>query len=133
MPDGFIWGDAQVTYPDFSGTAQLDKRMTGKSVNEVVGLGDEWLVIGLDLGGGETRHELQVIAVHKDAMPSGLAGMAEASGGEIHATSFLVHDVDPYEVLRAITHQFELRLRVRGTLDYPIRIMSQADVPEQPM
>jgi hypothetical protein len=90
----------------------------------------------LDMGGGEISHDLQVVAVHKDALPAGgdvLPSMAENTGGEIHATSFLIHDVDPYEVLRAITHQFELRLRVRGTLDYPIRIMSQADVPEQPM
>ena len=136
MVDGFMWGPAEVTYPDFSGNAQLDMRMTGKSINEVVGLSDDWLVIGLDLGGGENRHELQVIAVHKDAMPAGgdmLPGMAENSGGEIHATSWLIHDVDPYEVLRAITHVFEMRLRVRGARDFPIRIMSQADVPEQPL
>jgi hypothetical protein len=136
MADGFIWGDAQVTYPDFSGNAQLDMRMTGRSINEVVGLSDEWLVIGLDMGGGEIRHELQVIVVHKDAMPAGgdaLPRMAENSDGEIHATTFLIHDVDPYEVLRAITHVFEMRLRVRGCRDFPIRIMSQADVPEQPL
>jgi hypothetical protein len=48
-------------------------RMTGKSINEVVGLSDDWLIIGLDLGGGENRHELQVIAVHKDAMPGSVA------------------------------------------------------------
>src|SRR4051794_32680411 len=111
MVDGFIWGPAEVTYPDFSGNAQLDMRMTGKSINEVVGLRDDWLIIGLDLGGGENRHELQIIAVHKDAMPAGgdvLPGMAQNSGGEIHATSWLIHDVDPYEVLRAITHVFEM-------------------------
>ncbi|MEV0287961.1 hypothetical protein AB0H36_27925 [Kribbella sp. NPDC050820] len=43
----------------------------------------------------------------------------------------MIHDVDPYDVLRRITHYFELRLRHRGTDDLPIRIVALADVPEQ--
>lgn len=134
--DGYIWGDAEVTYPDFAGNAQLDHRITGRSINEIIGLSDDWLVIGLDMGGGEHSHELQVVAVPKDAMPSGgdvLPGMAGNSGGEIQATMFRVHDVDPYDVLRQITHVFEMRLRVRGARDFPIRIMAHGDVPEQPL
>lgn len=29
MSDEVIWGEARVTHPDWSGTAQLDQRMTG--------------------------------------------------------------------------------------------------------
>ncbi|WP_203135341.1 hypothetical protein [Microbacterium sp. JZ31] len=135
MSDGFIWRDAEVTYPDWNGTAQLDEKMTGKTPEHVVGLDpDEWSVIGFDIGGGETRHELHVIAVHREDMLDGgdvYPRIAEANGGEIPATEFLVHDVDPYEFLRAITHMFELRMRVRGTRDFPIRIVRQSDIPEQ--
>ena len=136
MADGFLWGEARVTDPDWTGTAQLDVRMTGRSINEVVGLSKEWLVIGLDLGGGEHKHDLHVVAVHRDTFGEGgdvLPQIAAANGGEIPATDFLIHDVDPYEVLQAITHVFEMRLRVSGSRDLPIRIMSQADVPEQPL
>ncbi|MDP9459512.1 MAG: hypothetical protein M3Q22_04395 [Actinomycetota bacterium] len=109
--------------------------MTGRSLNEIVGLHrDEWLIIGLDIGGGETSHDLRVVAVHRDAVPEGgdvLPRIAENNGGEIPATEFLVHDVDPYKVLRAITHMFELRLKLSGCRDLPIRIMSRSDVPEQ--
>jgi hypothetical protein len=136
MQDGFLWGDAEVTYPDWKGTAQLDQRMTGdRSLNEIVGLDrDKWFIIGLDIGGGEHAHDLHVVAVHRDVVPEGggvLPKIAAANGGEIPATEFRIHDVDPYEVLRAITQMFELRLRLSGCQDLPIRIMSQSDVPEQ--
>jgi hypothetical protein len=135
MQDGFLWRDAEVIYPDWVGTAQLDECMTGKSLNEIIGLDrDEWFIIGMDMGGGETRHDLRVIALHRSVVPEGgdvLPRIAEKNGGEVPATEFLVHDVDPYEVLRAVTHMFELRLILRGCRDFPIRIMSQSDVPEQ--
>lgn len=135
MTHGFLWRDAEVTYPDWSGNAQLDQRMTSKQLEEVVGLDrDEWMVIGLDIGGGEHDHELRVVAVHRDLMPDGgdvLPKIAASNNGEIPATEFLVHDVDPYKVLQAITHLFEMKLRRRGTRDLPIRIMSQSDLPEQ--
>lgn len=53
-----------------------------------------------------------------------LPAIAAANGGEIPATQFLIHDVEPYRVLQAVTHMFELRLRVRGARDLPIRIMA---------
>lgn len=131
----FIWGDAQVTYPDLVGTAQLDERKTAPPVERAVGLDPEqWTVIGLDIGGGERAHELRVVAVAADDMPDGgdvFPRIAEANGGEVPVTEFLIHDVDPYEVLRAITHQFELRLRVRSAADLRFRVVRQADVPEQ--
>jgi hypothetical protein len=58
MDEGFIWGDASVTYADWVGTAQLDERMTTPTIEDA--LGDQlrdWLVIGLDIGGGEHSHE----------------------------------------------------------------------------
>ena len=135
VTDGFIWRAAEVTYPDWDGTAQLDERMTGAQLNELVGLdSDEWMIIGLDIGGGEHRHELRVVAVHSSLVSDGgdvLPGIAGSNRGEIPATEFLIHDVDPYEVLQAISHMFEFRLRLRGARDLPIRIMSTADVPEQ--
>lgn len=134
---GFAWGDATVTYPDWSGGAQLDERMAGTSpgLEAAVGLDpDEWLVCGIDIGGGESSHDLRVVAVHRDNVPEGgdvFPRIAETNGGEIPVTEFLIHDVDPYEVLRSVTHVFEMRLRSRGTRDLPIRVMTQSDVPEQ--
>jgi hypothetical protein len=135
MDNGFIWRDAEVTYPDWKGTAQLDQRMTSAGIEEVVGLDrDEWMVIGIDIGGGELDHDLRVVAVHREIVPDGggvLPRIADANGGEIPVTEFLIHDVDPYAVLRAITHVFELRLRLRGADGLPIRVVGQSDVPEQ--
>lgn len=133
---GYIWGDAEVSYPDWKGTAQLDERITVPTIHEI--LGDrlkDWFVIGIDIGGGELDHDIKLIAVPKDALPDGgdvLPRYAEQCGGEIHATSFVMHDMDPYQFLKAIAHMFELRMRVSGCRDLPIRIVSMGDVPEQP-
>lgn len=131
--DGFIWRDAEVTYPDWKGTAQLDQRITAPGIAEVVGLDPKrWFVVGFDMGGGETRHDLHVIAVDRSKVgDDSLSQIAEANGGEIPVTDFLIHDVDPYEVLRKITHVFELRMRVRAASDIPIRVVGLSDVPEQ--
>lgn len=135
MDDGFIWHPAEVTHPDWTGAAQLDQRLTGAGVEEVVGLDrDEWMAIGLDIGGGEHGHELRVIAVHRSDIPEGgdvFPRIAAANGGHIPATEFLIHDVNPYEVLQKITHVFEMRIRTRGSRDLPIRVLRQSDVPEQ--
>lgn len=132
--DGYIWGDAEVTYPDWVGTAQLDERKTIK-FNETIGLDENWFIVGLDLGGGEHGHDLRVLAIHHDDVPSGgdvLPRIAEANGGEIPATEFLIHDVDPYDVLKKVTHMFELRLRLSRSQGIPIRVRQRGDVPEQP-
>lgn len=129
--DGFHWRGAEVTYPDWVGTAQLDQRITAAALEELVGLDrDEWHIIGFDIGGGETAHELRVVAVHASDIPEGgdvFPRIAAAHDGEILATEFLVHGVDPYAALKAITHMFELRMRVSGTRDLPIRIVAQDD------
>lgn len=137
MTDGHLWGEASVTYPDMKGTAQLDVSMTRARIEQLVGLDDnEWYVIGLDIAGGETDHYLRVIAIPNDNMPEGgdvLPKIAAASGGEIQATEFLIRDVDPYEILKAVSHVFELRLRVARLTDENIRvrIVAHGGVPEQ--
>lgn len=137
MTDGHLWDEANVTYPDMKGTAQLDVSMTRARIEQLVGLDDnKWHVIGLDIGGGETDHDLRVIAIPTDNMPDGgdvLREISAASGGEVQATEFLIHDADPYEILRAISHVFELRLRVARLTDEDIRvrIVAHGDVPEQ--
>lgn len=127
--DGYIWGEASVTYPDMKGTAQLDEAMTKPTIEHVVGLDPEqWNVIGLDIGGGELAHNLHVIAIPND----GVTPREEhAERGEVRATDFLIHDVDPYDVLRQITHVFDLRLRSRGYENVDIRVVAHGDVPEQ--
>lgn len=132
MEADFIWRDAEVTYPDWKGTAQLDQRMTAAGVEELVGLDrDDWMVVGIDIGGGESGQELRVIAVARKDVPSGgdvLPRIADANDGEIPVTEFLVHGVDPYAVLRAMTHVFELRLRLNRTVGIPMRVLHRSDV-----
>lgn len=137
--DGYLWEDASVAYPDWQGTAQLDQRMTSAGIEELVGLDpSEWTVVGIDIGGGESGlHPLEVIAVHKDGRTEGrrsdesvFNSMARASGGELQATHFRVHEADALDVLLKIMHAFEFRLRSRGVVGVPIRIMAQADIPE---
>jgi hypothetical protein len=131
--DGEFWGDASVTYPDWQGTAQLDQRMTSAGIEELVGLNqDDWTVVGIDIGGGESGlHDLAVVAVHRDAETgvvdrrsdeSLYQAMARANGGKLEATHFLVHGLDQFEVLTKMMHVFDFRLRSRGVLDVSIRI-----------
>ena len=130
-----IWRDAEVTFPDWSGTAQLDQRKTAAGIEELIGLDpDAWFVIGLDIGGGEHNHELRVVAVAREHIPDGgdvLPRIADSNAGSIPVTEFLVHHLDPYELLRKITHMFELRMRVRGARDLPIRVTNVGDLSPQ--
>lgn len=137
--EGYLWEDASVTHPDWQGTAQLDQRMTSAGIEELIGLDpDEWDVIGIEIGGGESGlHPLDVVAVHRDIPAEGrrsdeslFEAMARTNGGELPATHFRVHDADAFEVLLKIMHVFDFRLRSRGVVGLPIRIMSQADIPE---
>jgi hypothetical protein len=137
MTDGYLWNEASVTYPDMKGTAELDISMAQRPIAHLVGLDeDEWSVIGLDIGGGEMPHHLRVIAIPKANTPDGgdvLPKIAAASGGEVQATEFLIHDANPYEILQAVSHVFELRLRVRRLTEagIPVRIVAHGDVPVQ--
>lgn len=133
-----ILSKAEVTYPDWNGTVQLDQRMTAPGLGEVIGLdSDKWMVVAFDIGGGEReqgRHTLNVYAVDRKLVKTDsdvLVQVAADHADELPVTQFLVHDVDPYEILRAITHQFELQLRTRGSRDFPIRVVALGDVPEQ--
>lgn len=132
MDANFIWRDAEVTYPDWKGTTQLDQRMTSEGIEELVGLDREaWMVVGFAIGGGESGQDLRVVAVSRDDVPEGgdvLPRIAEENGGEIPVTEFLVHGVDPYAVLRAVTHVFELRMRLNRSVGIPMRVVQQSDV-----
>ena len=136
MDDGFIWRSAEVTFPDWIGTAQLSQRRSA-DLAELAGLDSEkWLIVGFDISSGHHGHDLRVVAVERDLLPEAAdvyPGLAAEHGGQIPATEFLVHDVEPYDVLQAITNRFELRMRARGTRDLPIRIVTQSEGPEQPL
>lgn len=43
-------------------------------------------------------------------------------GGEIEVTEFLVHDVDPLEILSQMTHMFELKMLIRGLSGDQVRV-----------
>lgn len=137
MTDESVWGDVQITYPGWKGTAQLDQSMTQRPIAELIGVEpNDWMAIGIEIGGGEGSHHLRVYAVSTAIVPGGgdvLPRIAEANGGEIPVTEFVVHDVDPYEFLRQITHDLEMRLRVSRIADseLPVRIVDRADAPPQ--
>jgi hypothetical protein len=129
--DEYVWGDASVTYPDWSGTAQLDQKMTGRT--DVYGLTgideDEFQIIGLDFGGGESgMHEIHVIAVRK----SELNDRHIADVSEVRAVDIQIHNgLDPFDLLRQIMHVFDFRLRIRSTVDSTITITELLDEPPQ--
>ncbi|MEV8143797.1 hypothetical protein [Specibacter sp. NPDC078709] len=134
--DPYIWREAEVNFPDFVGTAQLDRRLTGDSAFTVAGIDEEkWLVVGFDIGGGEHGHDLHVVAVDLEAVPAGEGSVIDrllAEHGHIPTRDLLLHDVDPYDFLKSISHDFELRLRTRNTAGKTIMVTNLGDVPEQP-
>jgi hypothetical protein len=131
----YIWGDAEVSFPDWRGTVQLDRRMTGPQLHELVGISpDSWLIVGIRIGGGEHAHDLHILAVDRAIVPDGgdvFLKIASSHGGEIPVTDFLIHSADPYAVLKAMTHVLDLRLRARGAVDIPLRMTALGDVPLQ--
>jgi len=136
MDDGFIWRTPALFTPDWTGTAQLTQQRS-VDLARLAGLdSEEWLIVGFDIRDSEDGHDLRVVAVHRDLMPEAadvLPRIAEEHGGEVPATAFLVHDVEPFEVLRTLTRRFELQMRVRGSRDIPIRITAEVEGPEQPL
>jgi hypothetical protein len=127
----YEWGDASVTYPDWSGTAQLDQKMTGTvDVYTLTGIDfDEWQIVGLDFGGSESgMHNVHVIAVPRsewgESPPSDLP--------HVRAVDIQIHNgVDPFELLRQITHVLEMRFRIRAVKDATITITELLDEPPQ--
>lgn len=111
-------------FPDWKGTAQLDERMTGKSIYETTGVDfDEWTIIGLDIGGGESGvHDLEIVVV-----PRG----TDLSAPRIEADHLMVHGVDGFEALKSMMHVFEMRFRIRRLEDTEIVITKRGDIPPQ--
>lgn len=126
----YEWGHATVTYPDWVGTLQLDQKLTGPvDIYDLTGVDrDEWLIIGLDFGGGETgMHTPHVIAVRK----SELAERPIYETSNIRAADIQIHGVEPFELLQRITHLLDMRLRVRSVRDATITITELLDVPPE--
>ncbi|MCV7225855.1 hypothetical protein [Mycolicibacterium komossense] len=122
----YEWGHAQVSYPDWRGTAQLDKRM-GASVYDLTGIDqEEWMIIGLDFGAGESgTFNPHVIAVRKSEWPP-----TELS--EIRAVDIQIHNgIDPFELLLKITHMLDMRFRISSVKDSTITITEHLDEPPQ--
>lgn len=133
--DTWIWGAAEVTYPDWQGNAQLDEKMTGDV--DLYTFADidreKWFVVGLDFGGGESGfHDPAVVVVDQTlvATGGGIDGLV-AKHGYLPCVHILLHDVDTAELLKVMMHVFDMRLRVRSVLDAEIRIVDRLDIPEQ--
>lgn len=130
-----VWREASLTYPDFVGTAELDHRMTGDSGFKLAGIDEEkWHVIGFDIGGGELGHQVRVVAIEKESIPEGdgnIIARLMKEHGHLPVHELLLHDVDPYEFLKNISHQFELRMRASYTVDKDIVVTTLGDIPEQ--
>lgn len=128
--DGEIWDDANVTYPDWQGTAQLDERMTipWHGLERAIGLDrEQWQIVGFSIGGGELGYHLQVVAAPRDVWDNVKPG----DNSEIEVTEFLVHDVDPLAILQQMTHMFELKMRIRSVEGRPIRVRAVSDLPSE--
>jgi hypothetical protein len=129
--DQYPWGDASVTYPDWIGTAQLDEKMTGTvDIYSLTGIDrEEWLIVGLDFGGGESGwHEPDVIAVRN----SELGGRHISDVSDVRAASIRVHNgVSPVELLRQMMHVMEMRFRIGAVKDATITITELLDEPPQ--
>lgn len=129
--DEYTWGDASVSFPDWMGTAQLDQKMTGSTgIYELTGIdSNEWLIVGLDFGGGESgMHQPHVIAVRK----SELNGRHISELSEIRAADIQIHNgIDPFDLLRQLTHLLDMRFRIRATKNATITITERLDEPPQ--
>lgn len=128
--DGDIWGDANVTFPDWKGTAQLDERMTTpwEGLARTFGLDpDRWQVVGFSIGGGEHGHDLRIVAAPQDVW----ARANSDDNAEIEVTEFLVHNVDPFDVLKRMTHVFELKMTLRHVDGQRVRVRTLSDLPTE--
>lgn len=126
----YEWGPAEVTYPDWQGTFQIDEKLTGQeSIYTWTGIDqDEWWIVGFDWGAGETGpHEPHAIVV-----PAGTNIEAEVERhGYLPARDLLLHDVEAGDLLLKAVHVCEFRVRSQAIVDTPVRIVALGDVPEQ--
>ena len=128
--DPYEWKHASVAYPDWIGTAQLDQKITGdENLYDWVGVDfDEWQIIGLDFGAGESGlHNLHVIAVPRAEW----SAQKDSGISEIMATDIQIHDVNAVELLLKMTHMLDVRFRIRAVKDSRIMINGYGDVPPQ--
>jgi hypothetical protein len=130
VDDGELWGDASVSFPDWKGTAQLDERMTipWEGLARTLGLDHEqWQVVGFSIGGGENGYDLKLYATPSDVWNKA----APDDEAEIEVTEFLVHNIEPLEILQRMTHMFELNMRIRGLDNRRIRVRALSDLPAE--
>ncbi|MEU4779002.1 hypothetical protein [Micromonospora sp. NPDC023633] len=128
--DGEVWGEAEVPFPDWKGTAQLDERLTvpWEGLARTVGLDSEqWQVVGFSIGGGEHGYDLRLVAAPRDVWEKVKAD----DRAEIEVTEFLVHDVDPLAILQQMTHVFELKMRLRAFDGRTVRVRALSDLPSE--
>jgi hypothetical protein len=128
--DGHIWGDANVSFPDWKGTAQLDERATipWKGLADTVGLdSDQWQIVGFSIGGGESGYTLRVVATPADVWTKSSA----EDDAVIEVTEFSVHGVDPLVILRQMTHLFEMKMRIGSIEGRQVRVRAQSDLPSE--
>ncbi|MEV6927626.1 hypothetical protein AB0M46_24430, partial [Dactylosporangium sp. NPDC051485] len=88
--------------------------------------GDQWQVLGFSIGGGESEYHLQVVATPRDVWEKAASG-----DGEIEATEFLVHGIDPLAILQQMTHMFDMKMRRRGLDGRQVRIRAVSDIPSE--
>lgn len=128
--DPYVWTDAKLNHMDWVGTLALDYKMTGQeSIYNWTGIDrDEWLIIGLDFGGGESgMFEPHAIAVRRSEL--GDRRLPDIS--EIEAADIQIHGIGAFELLQKITHLLDIRLRVRSTVGTTVTITELLDSPPQ--
>lgn len=127
--DSYEWGPAEVGFPDWKGTIQLDEKMTGDdSIYTLTGVDrDVWQIVGLDIGAGESgTFQPHVIAVRRSQLTSKVSEVDQLDVADIQ-----IHGVDAFELLSKITHVMDLRMRVRSVEAARLTVTERLDVPPQ--
>ncbi|HWF70195.1 MAG TPA: hypothetical protein VG187_11625, partial [Mycobacterium sp.] len=89
-------------------------------IYELTGIdSEEWLIVGFSFGGGESgMYEPHVIAVRKSELGEGhISDVTDVRAAEIQ-----IHGVDPFELLRQMTHSLDIRFRIGSTKNATITI-----------
>lgn len=100
--------------------------MPRAGLGRTVGLDtDEWQIVGFSISGGESQLNLRIAAAPRAVWES----YNHDEGGEIEVTDFLVHNVDPLEILSQMTHVFEMKMFIRGLNGDHVRVMALSGLP----
>jgi hypothetical protein len=123
--DAYEWGAAEVSYPDWKGTAEIDEKYTGDdSIYTLTGVDqDEWSIIGLEFGGGERGFSAPEIVV----VPKG----TDLDSDRIEARLIRLHEVEMFDVLSVLMNVMSMKFRTRRTESATIVITSHGDIPPQ--